>query len=99
MLTDGAQTKSGKKGPHTPLKSAAQPLKDKGVEIWSIAIGPPVNISDLEVIASDPEKVISVPSFMDLAHIIEKVQRAACEGTLNVQNSVGKGVSTSALKL
>lgn len=89
MITDGVQTKNGKVGPHIPLADASQPLKDKGVEIWAISVGKPANNTDLEVIASDPEKVILVTEFEDLTHIPEEVQRAACEGTLNM-NGVQK---------
>ena len=80
MITDGAQTRSGKKGPYTPLAQASQPLKDKGVDVWTIGIGKRVNITELQIIASDPKKVIVVSSFKELKPIIEELQRKACEG-------------------
>ena len=80
MITDGAQTKSGKKGPYTPLAKASQPLKDKGVDIWSIGVGKGVNRTELETIASDPKKVMIVRSFKELKPVVEELQRKACEG-------------------
>ena len=82
MLTDGAQTRNGKKGPYTPLAEASQPLKDKGVDVWAIAVGKRANISELQVIASDPKKVFIVSSFKQLKSIIEELQKKACEGTV-----------------
>ena len=89
MVTDGVQTTNGKIGPHIPLANASQPLKDKGVEIWAISVGKLANNTDLEVLTSDPEKVILVEEFEDLTHISDEVQNAACEGMLNI-NSVQK---------
>lgn len=89
MITDGVQTTNGKIGPHVPLANASQPLKDKGVEIWAISVGKPANNTDLEVLASDPEKVIVVQEFEDLMHIPDEVQSVACEGMLNI-NGVQK---------
>lgn len=89
MVTDGVQTTNGKIGPHIPLANASQPLKDKGVEIWAISVGKLANNTDLEVLASDPEKVILVEEFEDLTHISDEVQNAACEGMLNI-NGVQK---------
>lgn len=80
MITDGAQTTNGAKGPYTPLDKASQPLKDKGVEVWSIGVGKGAKKSDLETIASDPRKVIMVKSFKELKDILDDVQKAACEG-------------------
>ena len=89
MVTDGVQTKNGKIGPHIPLANASQPLKDKGVEIWAISVGKLANNTDLEVLASDPEKVILVDEFEDLTHISDEIQNVACEGMLNI-NGVQK---------
>ena len=80
MITDGAQTTNGAKGPFTPLDKASQPLKDKGVDVWSIGVGKGAKKSDLVTIASDPGKVIVISSFTDLKDILDDVQKAACEG-------------------
>lgn len=80
MITDGAQTTNGAKGPYTPLDKASQPLKDKGVDVWSIGVGKGAKKSDLTTIASDPGKVIVVSSFKNLKDILGDVQKAACEG-------------------
>ena len=90
MITDGSQTRNGKKGPHTPLVNASQPLKDKGVDIWSIGVGKGANISELKIIASDPEKIILVSSFKELKPIIEEIQRRACDG-MSVSNDAYVG--------
>ena len=80
VITDGAQTTSGLKGPYTPLDKASQPLKDKGVDVWSIGVGKKANKADLVTIASDPGKVIVTSSFKSLKDILDDVQKAACEG-------------------
>ena len=80
MITDGAQTTNGAKGPYTPLDKASQPLKDKGVDVWSIGVGKRAKKSDLITIASDPGKVIVVSSFKNLKEILGDVQKAVCEG-------------------
>ena len=82
MITDGAQTTNGKKGPYTPLDVASQPLKDKGIEVWSIGVGKGANMADLETIASDPGKVILVKSFKELNNIVKDIEKAACEGAV-----------------
>lgn len=78
------QTKSGRKGPYIPLVNASQPLKDKGVDVWAIGIGKRLNISELQVVASDPKKIILVSSFKEMKPIIEELKRKACEGTVKV---------------
>ena len=85
MITDGAQTRNGKKGPYIPLAKASQPLKDKGVDIWSIGVGKRVNRTELETIASDPKKVMIVGSFKELRPLIEELQRKACKGKFSFQ--------------
>lgn len=80
MITDGAQTTNGVKGPYIPLDKASQPLKDKGVDVWSIGVGKGAKKSDLVTIASDPGKVIMISSFKNLKDILGDVQKAACEG-------------------
>jgi len=80
VITDGAQTTSGIKGPYTPLDKASQPLKDKGVDVWSIGVGKKASKADLVTIASDPGKVIVTSSFKSLKDILDDVQKAACEG-------------------
>lgn len=78
------QTKSGKKGPNIPLVNASQPLKDKGVDVWAIGIGKRVNVSELQVVASDPKKIILLSSFKEMKPIIEELKRKACKGTVKV---------------
>lgn len=80
MLTDGAQTTNGKKGPYVPLDIASKPLKDKGIELWSIGVGKNAKRDELETIASDPGKVLRVNSFKELKTILTVIQKAACEG-------------------
>ena len=89
MITDGQQTTSRA---YTPLDKASQPLKDKGVDVWSIGVGKGANKAELETIASDPEKVIIIQSFKVLKDILDDVQKAACEGKLQsvfIRNSPG----------
>ncbi|XP_022806051.1 uncharacterized protein LOC111343164 [Stylophora pistillata] len=79
VLTDGAQTTNGKKGPYVPLDIASKPLKDKGIEVWSIGVGKNAQRVELETIASDPGKVLTVKSFKELKSILTEIKKAACE--------------------
>ena len=77
MLTDGHQTKN--KGRYTPLDQAAQPLKDKGVEVWAVGIGKYFDRKELELFASDSNKVIEVSSFEKLNELWDAISEASCK--------------------
>lgn len=56
LVTTGPQ--STQQPLDTPLADAAAQLKDTGVDIYSLGIGPNVVPSELEAIASRPENVL-----------------------------------------
>ena len=59
MITASAQ--SSYPGRYTPISSAAQAIKDKGVRVYSIGVGPGVDDQELNDIASRPQHVYKVP--------------------------------------
>ena len=78
VLTDGSQTIN--QGPTTPLDEAAQPLKNKGVEIWSIAVGKYANKEQLAQIASRPDTMLQLDDFSSLGNVIENLKTISCKG-------------------
>ena len=78
VLTDGSQTIN--QGPTTPLDEAAQPLKNKGVEIWSIAVGKYANKEQLVQIASRPDTMLQLDDFSSLGNVIENLKTISCKG-------------------
>ena len=77
LLTDG-KTTSG-------TDSIIQPsnlLRNEGVNIFVIRIGPNINENELEIIASDPDSdhVILLKSFEEINTLVENIQEASCYG-------------------
>ena len=83
VITDGAQTMH--KGTTTPLAQAAKPLKDKGVEIWSVSVGEGPERSELESIASHKDNVVELESYDVLAKVVLDLKKIACTGGLVVK--------------
>ncbi|CAB3988505.1 protocadherin Fat 4-like [Paramuricea clavata] len=78
LLTDGFS--NGIK----PLEPANQ-LRDLGVSIFSIGVGPSVSQSELKEIASDPDRdhVFTLSSFNQLTSFVDRVSYVSCsEGSL-----------------
>jgi hypothetical protein len=75
LLTDGYS--NGIK----PLQPADQ-LRDLGVSIFSIGVGPSVSQSELKEIASDPDSdyVFTLSSFNQLASFVDRVSSVSCSG-------------------
>jgi hypothetical protein len=75
LLTDGYS--NGIK----PLEPANQ-LRDLGVRIFSIGVGPGVSQSELKDIASDPDgdHVFTLSSFNQLASFVDTVSYVSCSG-------------------
>ena len=77
LLTDG-RTASG-------TDSIIQPsnlLRNEGVNIFVIGIGPNINKDELDIIASDPDSdhVILPKSFEEINTLVENIQEASCYG-------------------
>ena len=78
MITDGLQTTT--RGPYTPLDQASQTLKDKGVTIFSLGIGPNIAIIELLQMASDEQHVYNAESFNQLQDVVKTVTQGQCKG-------------------
>lgn len=76
VITDGQQTTD--KGPYTPVKQSSQLLKNKGVLVYSLGIGPGVSTSEQSDIASKPSYVFTAPSFEDLHFRVRQILNAIC---------------------
>lgn len=59
MIT--ASTQSSYPGRYTPLATASQPLKDNGVEVYVLGVGPDVDDQELNAVASRPQNVYKEP--------------------------------------
>lgn len=82
-MTDGVQSEEKESPGGKDPKLVAQPLKDAGVKIYTIAIGG-FNLGNLVGIASDPSKVLRGGDFGKLLKEVNHVTDAVCKGkTLN----------------
>lgn len=45
----------------TPLALASQPLKDSGIKVYVLGVGPKVDDTELNDVASQPQNVYKVP--------------------------------------
>ena len=78
LLTDGYSNGIPPQGP-------ANDLRNSGVSIFSIGVGSSVSVSELNGIASDPDKdyVFRLSSFNQLASFVDRVSSVSCsEGSL-----------------
>ena len=77
VLTDGRCTACKE-----PLDKAVTPLREKGVQIFSIAVSDAVNVTELRQFISTPHEdhLLEVESFKKLKSLISVLQRSGCEG-------------------
>ncbi|XP_012939406.1 cartilage matrix protein [Aplysia californica] len=73
VLTDG----DSQDGSFT--KKAAQRVRDNGIEVFSIGVGPDIAMQELLNIASSPENVIDAKSYDSLNHILNQLRVKICE--------------------
>ena len=59
VITASAQ--SSFPGRYTPLATAAQPLKDSGIQVYALGVGPNFDEQELNDVASRPENVYQEP--------------------------------------
>ena len=59
MITVSAQ--SSYPGRYTPLDTASQPLKDSGINVYVVGVGPDVDDQELNDVASQPQNVYRAP--------------------------------------
>ena len=66
------------------LESAVAPLKEKGVNIYTVGVTNNINRTELEIISSEPieEHIFEVDSFSELATIIVKLNQRSCQGII-----------------
>ena len=79
-MTDGRQTK-GKDAPDAvDLHIASRPLKDLGVQIFSLGIGKNYDIGELLDIASDDASVFRSSDVDELVSIVASITEQTCKG-------------------
>ena len=79
-MTDGRQTT--KKGPYTPLDVASKPLKQKGVNMYSLGVGKRYDLRNLQQMASTPwtKHVFEASNFDQLRQKASEIARTQCSG-------------------
>ena len=86
MLTDGKQSKSPYE--NYPLnidfKAASKPLKDIGVQIYTVILGKDYNLFDMLDISSSDEKMFRAANLNNLDKLAAKISNSICKGTLKV---------------
>merc|ERR1712212_959625 len=78
VMTDGKQTT--KKGPYTPLDVASKPLKQKGVNMYSLGVGRKYDLRNLQQLASPPwpKHVFEATNFDQLRQKAGEIALAEC---------------------
>lgn len=79
-MTDGRQTREPDVSDAEGLHLASKPLKDSGVQIYSLGIGSDFDLSELLDIASDDASVVSAKDFDELITTVGKVTKQTCKG-------------------
>lgn len=73
VMTDGKQTPGAES-----LTSAVQPLRDLGVRVFAVGVGPRVSQSELRELVKRYEDIYTVDSFAQLIEEAKKVTKRAC---------------------
>ena len=76
VITTGKQTTN--QGVYTPLDIASLFLQSKGTAVFVLGIGKDVDNSELNDIASSPDNVFTVDSFLDLDKKANEIKRGIC---------------------
>ena len=80
VLTDGKQT-TGRFAPDAlALFEASKPLKEKGVQVFSLGITAAASKAQLIEIASADEHAFKVETFGELADIVNRIKKKICIG-------------------
>lgn len=79
-MTDGIQTRDVAGAEE--LHIASKPLKEKGVQIYSLGIGSNYDIGELLDTASDERSVFKAGNFEELLSIVSSITQQTCKGTL-----------------
>ena len=86
VLTDGRQTRAPDVTDAEGLHTASRPLKESGVQVYSLGIGQDIDIGELLDIASDDESVFSAKDFDDLQTIVAGITQQTCKGRLGIDD-------------
>ena len=79
-MTDGIQTRDVEGVEE--LHIASKPLKEKGVQIYSLGIGANYDIGELLDTASDERSVFKAGNFEELLSIVSSITQQTCKGNL-----------------
>ena len=80
-MTDGKQTLDDETALTSDvLLAAVQPLKDKGVRVISLGIGPRTNLLDLLTLASTDNDVYLAADFLELKGLVTELTVNKCPG-------------------
>ena len=79
-MTDGRQTRGIDAPDAKPLHLASHPLKEKGVQLYSLGIGKDYDIGELLDIASDDASVYRSSDVDELNTIVARISEHACKG-------------------
>ena len=71
LLTAGKNSNDGK----DDLPKAARQLKDKGIEVFVIAIGKDFGDEEIKAIASNPDNVAKVESAAELPQVLDQLEK------------------------
>jgi len=76
LITDGPQTK--RFDPFQPLDIPSMALRNKGVQLYAVGVGPAVSRQELETITSASQNVFLVRSFYELAKHVNGIGYKFC---------------------
>ena len=79
-MTDGMQTRDVEGA--EDLHIASKPLKEKGVQVYSLGIGANYDIGELLDTASDERSVFKAGNFEELLSIVSSITQQTCKGNL-----------------
>ena len=79
-MTDGRQTKGEDAPDAIDLHIASRPLKDSGVQVYSLGIGTNYDIGELLDIASDDASVFRSQDIDELVSIVASITEQTCKG-------------------
>ena len=79
-MTDGRQTKGAEAPDAVDLHEASRPLKDSGVQVYSLGIGKNYDIGELLDIASDDASVFRSSDVDELVSIVASITEQTCKG-------------------
>ena len=79
-MTDGRQTRGADAPDAEDLHVASKPLKELGVQVYSLGIGADYDIGELLDIASDDASVFRAAGFDELLSIVASITEQTCKG-------------------